>query len=89
MANQVITLEEYLRLAQSFAEFSDNEDGTWTAEISVLPGCVTWGESRAEAVQMLEDAARGWIMTALRFGDPIPPIGNLKEYDPSSWNYGG
>ena len=38
----------------------------------VLPGCVTWGETRAEAAIMAEDAVQGWLMTALRFGDEVP-----------------
>jgi predicted RNase H-like HicB family nuclease len=45
-----------------------------TVEIPVLPGCVTWGDTRAEAALMAEDAVQGWLVTALRFGDKIPEI---------------
>lgn len=65
---------EYVRLALSYADFSQNEDTTWTVEIPVLPGCVTWGETRTEAAMMAEDAVHGWLITALRFGDEIPLI---------------
>jgi predicted RNase H-like HicB family nuclease len=42
----------------------------------VLPGCVTWGETRTEAAIMAEDAVQGWLMTALRFGDEAPVLDN-------------
>lgn len=71
-----LTWNEYVRLALSYAVFSRNEDASWTVEIPVLPGCVTWGETRAEAAIMAEDAVQGWLMTALRFGDEAPVLDN-------------
>jgi len=73
---RLLTWNEYVRLALSYAIFSQNEDGSWTVEVPVLPGCVTWGETRAEAAIMAEDAVQGWLMTALRFGDEIPALDN-------------
>jgi predicted RNase H-like HicB family nuclease len=70
----LLNLNDYVRLALSHAEFSHNDDGSWTVDIPVLPGCVTWGETRAEAALMAEDAVQGWLVTALRFGDKIPEI---------------
>ena len=76
-----LTWNEYVRLALSYGVFSRNEDGSWTVEVPVLPGCVTWGKTRAEAAVMVEDAAQGWLVTALRFGDEIPVIdGNALGY---------
>ena len=69
-----LSWNDYVRLALSYAEFSPNEDKSWTVEIPVLPGCVTWGKTRAEAAMMAEDAVQGWLVTALRFGDEIPLI---------------
>jgi len=69
-----ITFEQYIRLALSHARFSRNEDTSWTVEVPVLPGCVTWGMTRREAVEMAKDAIEAWIITALRFGDEIPAI---------------
>lgn len=69
-----LSWNEFVRLSLSFAIFTPNEDGSWTAEIPVLPGCVTWGATRTEAVLMAEDAIQGWLVTALRFGDDIPLI---------------
>jgi len=76
-----VNFEQYVRLALSHAQFSQNEDGSWTVELPVLPGCITWGATRSEAVEMAKDAAEAWILTALRFGDEIPPIdGNTLLY---------
>ncbi|OGF54593.1 MAG: hypothetical protein A2Z21_06800 [Candidatus Fraserbacteria bacterium RBG_16_55_9] len=58
----------------SHAKFTPNEDDTWTVEIPVLPGCVTWGETRSEAVEMAKDAIEAWVLTALRFRDEIPEV---------------
>ncbi len=33
-----------------------DEDGGWIAEVPSLPGCVTQGESRAEALDNVKDA---------------------------------
>ncbi|NQE46714.1 hypothetical protein C5S31_11900 [ANME-1 cluster archaeon GoMg2] len=69
-----ITFEQYVRLTLSHAIFSRNEDASWTVEVPVLPGCITWGITRREAVEMAKDAIEAWIITALRFGDEIPAI---------------
>lgn len=69
-----LSWNEYVRLAMSYAVFSENEDTGRTVEIPVLPGCVTWGETRMDAAAMAEDAVHGWLVTALRFGDEIPLI---------------
>jgi predicted RNase H-like HicB family nuclease len=69
-----LSWNEYVRLALSYAQFTKNEDQGWTVEVPVLPGCVTWGETRAEAATMTEDAIQGWLVTALRFGDEVPLI---------------
>jgi predicted RNase H-like HicB family nuclease len=81
MLLKFVNFEQYVRLALSHAEFSQNEDGSWTAEMPVLPGCITWGATRSEAVEMAKDAAEAWVLTALRFGDEVPPIdGNSLQY---------
>jgi predicted RNase H-like HicB family nuclease len=69
-----LSWNEYVRLALSYAVYSQNEDGSWTVEIPALPGCITWGATRAEAALMAEDAIQGWLVIALRFGDEIPWI---------------
>lgn len=50
----------------------DPEDGSWAAEVPVLPGCVAAGESPVEAIDQLGDAIDAWIATALETGRPVP-----------------
>ena len=50
-----------------------NEDGNgYTVMVPDLPGCVTGGESLAEAIEMGVDAASGWVLTEMEDGKPIP-----------------
>ena len=69
-----LTWNDYVRVALSYVTYSPNDDGSWTVEIPVLPGCITWGKNRSEAALMAEDAVQGWLVIALRFGDEIPLI---------------
>lgn len=48
------------------------EDGSWFAEIPLLPGCMTQGDSWADIFEMIQDARRAWLESALADGDPIP-----------------
>lgn len=74
MTTKLLSWNDYVRLCLSYAELTENDDDSWTVEILPLPGCVTWGETRAEALMMAEDAIHGWLVVALRFGDEIPVI---------------
>jgi antitoxin HicB len=48
-------------------------EGGFVAEIEDLPGCITQGETAAEALVNAEDARRLWLAAAREHGDPIPP----------------
>ena len=76
MVRQVtkVPLDKYIDLALSHARFTRNEDGSWTCEVSVLPGCVTCGRTKSKAVEMARDAVEAWVLTAIRFGDVVPEI---------------
>ena len=41
----LLNLHDYVRLALSHAVFVADDDGNWTVEITVLPGCITWGKT--------------------------------------------
>ena len=56
-------------------------DGTFRGEILEFPGCIASGETAAETLNSLEDAADGWIRAAMAAGQPIPgPIENNNDY---------
>lgn len=48
-------------------------EGGFVVEIEDLPGCITQGETAAEALAAAEDARRLWLAAAREHGDPIPP----------------
>ena len=61
----------YLSLPYTI-ELIPDEDGFWFANIPLLRGCMTQGASRSEALDMLDDARRLWLETALAHGIAIP-----------------
>ena len=52
----------------------------WFAEIAELPGCMTQGNSSAEAVEMIQDAMAGWIEIALEDGRSVPEPRSMDDY---------
>ena len=50
-----------------------DEDGMFVAECPSLPGCVSQGKSRKEAVSNIQDAIRGYSESLKKHNEPIPP----------------
>jgi predicted RNase H-like HicB family nuclease len=50
-----------------------DEDGVYVAECPSLPGCVSQGETREEAVANIQEAIEGYLESLKAHGDPIPP----------------
>ena len=70
-----------------------DEDGEvyWMAEIPDLPGCLSHGASREEALDMIMDAKATWVEATLEGGYSIPEphqepafSGNLRVRMPKS-----
>lgn len=72
------TLEYYLSLPYTI-ELTPDEDGYWFAEIRLLPGCMTQGRSRVEALEMLDEAKTLWLETAIEEGMTIPEPAKIKS----------
>jgi len=49
-----------------------NEDGEYTATVPSLPGCISEGATREEALAEIEEAISGYIEVARKLGKPIP-----------------
>ncbi len=49
------------------------EDGMWVAECPSLPGCVSQGETREQALQNIREAIDGYIQTLEQDHLPVPP----------------
>jgi antitoxin HicB len=50
-----------------------DEDGAFVAECPSLPGCVSQGQTRAEALGNIRDAITGYVESLRKHGEPIPP----------------
>jgi predicted RNase H-like HicB family nuclease len=48
------------------------EDGYWVAECPSLPGCVSQGETREEAIRKVKEAIEGYIISLQEDGIPVP-----------------
>ncbi len=55
------------------ATFIPNEDGSkYYCRVTDLPGCITTGNSIDDAIEMITDAASGWLVVAEDEGNEIP-----------------
>ncbi len=58
----------------------DQTDKIFVVEVPELPGCMTHGATRTEAVQNAEEAIALWVQTAQEDGLTIPqPRGKLMD----------
>lgn len=48
------------------------EDGYWVAECPSLPGCISQGKTKEEAVVNIKEAIQGYIDSLEEDGLPIP-----------------
>lgn len=64
-----------------FYPFEKKKRG-FTVEVPDLPGCVSEGDTLAEAILMGTDAASGWILTKLEEGKAVPQASPLESITP-------
>lgn len=50
-----------------------DEDGVFVAEAPSLPGCISQGATRAEALENIREAIALYLESLEAHGDPIPP----------------
>lgn len=49
-----------------------DEDGVFVVECPVLPGCVSQGSTREEALKNIQDAIQGYLHSLEKHGEPVP-----------------
>lgn len=50
-----------------------DEDGIFIAHVPALPGCVSQGPSREEALTNIREAIQGYLDSLRAHDEPIPP----------------
>ncbi len=50
-----------------------DEDGIYVAQCPSLPGCISQGKTRKEALNNIEDAMKGYLESLKKHKEPIPP----------------
>jgi predicted RNase H-like HicB family nuclease len=50
-----------------------DEDGVFVATCPALPGCISQGQTRAEATTNIREAIEGYLLSLKKHGDPVPP----------------
>jgi len=50
-----------------------DEDGDYIVQCPALPGCISEGKTREEALTNIKDAIGGYLASLKKHDDPIPP----------------
>jgi predicted RNase H-like HicB family nuclease len=50
-----------------------DEDGIFVAEVPSLPGCISQGSTRSEAVKNIKEAVEGYLESLKKHDEPVPP----------------
>jgi len=50
-----------------------DEDGVFVAEVPALPGCISQGNTRKEALRNIQEAITVYLESLKAHNEPIPP----------------
>ncbi len=50
-----------------------DENGAYTSYVPALPGCLSQGKTRAEALASIKEAISLYLESLREHGDPVPP----------------
>jgi antitoxin HicB len=50
-----------------------DEDGIFVAQVPSLPGCVSQGRTRQEAIENAKEAITAYLESLAAHGEPVPP----------------
>ena len=52
---------------------AQDEDGVFVAECPALPGCISQGTTRKEALGNIQDAIKAYLVSLKKHNEPVPP----------------
>ena len=76
-------LEYYMSLPYTIEITKRTDDGIYFfARVQELQGCMSHGDTFDEAYEMIQDAMKSWIETAIEHGDniPVPEVEDENKY---------
>ena len=50
-----------------------DEDGVYVAEVPALPGCISQGRTRSEAIDNIKEAIAAYLESLQAHNEPVPP----------------
>ena len=50
-----------------------DEDGVYVAEVPSLPGCISQGQTRSQALDNIKEAIVGYLESLDAHNEPLPP----------------
>jgi len=50
-----------------------DEDGVYVAEVPALPGCISQGQTRSEAIHNVKEAIAAYLESLKAHGEAVPP----------------
>lgn len=56
------------------------EEGGYTVLVPALPGCITYGETVDEAIEMAKEAVELYVEELQDHGEMVPDDSNMLEY---------
>ncbi|MCQ2305094.1 MAG: type II toxin-antitoxin system HicB family antitoxin [Bacteroidales bacterium] len=56
------------------------EEGGYTVLVPALPGCITYGETVDEAIEMAKEAIELYVEELQDHGEMVPDDSNMLEY---------
>jgi antitoxin HicB len=51
-----------------------DEDGVFVAKCPSLPGCISQGKTREDALTNIKDAVRGYLESLKKHDEPLPNV---------------
>ena len=82
-----MALESQTKLLASLAEYVEEalrrgvvtcESDGCTATVPELLGCISYGDTPEEALNNLREAIEAWLLSAIKFGDPVPELDGVR-----------
>ena len=50
-----------------------DEDGVFVVDVPALPGCISQGKTREEALSNIQEAIAAYLESLKAHGEPVPP----------------